>query len=339
MTDIVHIVDNIIPTIQYNLCLARKANGAQCGYAKKVGDFCGTHAKQTNPLRIDMPLPEKKRRVTKKKINNDPILELGRRYQAPITKFQAVFRGWYLRKINTLRGQGYKYPSKCNNEEDVYTFEPIREIHPNDFFSITDPDGFIYGFHIETIYKYITIKKGEPITNPYNKNLITNETINNIEKVYRYCKRAGIKNEIQNCLPQDSAFLLRNRVLQVFQKMDDLNNYTDINWFYTLDHRQTLKLVFNIKDLFEYRMELQNAKKYKIVRGGLIFIKSSTYYKNLPFEKLRYEIIQEFDRLVSEGETRDDRYLGSLIILSAFVELVPSCALAYPWLVQGTFGY
>ena len=118
-----------------------------------------------------------------------------------------------------------------------------------------------------------------------------------------------------------------------------LNNYTDIEWFLGLTHIHLLKLLLSIKDLFEYRMELSPTKKYNILKNGHIFIKNSSFYKHLTFNALRNELIDEFDRLVTEGQTRDDKYLGSLIILSGIVELVPNCALAYPWLIQGTFGY
>ena len=63
------------------------------------------------------------------------------------------------------------------------------------------------------------------------------------------------------------------------------------------------------------------------------------FYKHLTFQNLRTTMIEEFSRLITEGETRDDQYLGSLIILTALTELVPSCAQAYPWLVQGSFDH
>jgi hypothetical protein len=119
--------------------------------------------------------------------------------------------------------------------------------------------------------------------------------------------------------------------------MDELNNYTDINWFMNLTNLELIRLVYLIKDLFDYRMELSVLKKSKIVRMGTVFYKDSHHYKHVSFSHLRNEIIDELNRLVSEGETRDDRYLGSLIILSGLVELDENCATAYPWLVQGTF--
>jgi hypothetical protein len=341
-----HILSTENLVINYTHCMARKADKSQCTHRKKNGDYCGLHTNKLNIIRIDEELPNIKKRNYQKKINkleapnihNSISLECYQRNIPSIIKIQALFRGSLVRLANKLRGPGYMNRSICNNTEDIYLFESLNEIHPNDFMTIKDKDSFIYGFHIESIYKYIQLNKDkERINNPYNKNIFDNKIVYEIEKLYNLCKILGIHNTINNILPIDAQFVLRNKVVSVFQKMDELNNYTDIEWFMTLTNLELVRLTFLVKDLFDYRMELSSIKKKKIVKIGNVFIRDSHYYKHLPFDKLRLEIIEEFDKLVSEGETRDDKYLGSLIILSGVVELVPNCALAYPWLIQGTF--
>jgi hypothetical protein len=336
-------VENIV--INYAHCMARKADKTQCTHRKKNGDYCGLHTNKPNIIRIDEQLPDKKKRNYQKKnktdltSNDNPIsLELFKRNVKYIVKIQSIFRGWLVRSANKLRGPGYMNRSLCNNTEDIYLFENLKEIHPDDFITIQDNDGFIYGFHIESIYKYIQLnKEKERINNPYNKNIFDNKIIYGIEKLYKLCKILGIRNTINNILPCDPKFILRNKVISVFQKMDELNNYTDIEWFMTLTNLELVRLTFLVRDLFDYRMDLTSIKKKKIVKSGIVFMRDSHFYKHLSFDKLRLEIIDEFDKLVSEGESRDDKYLGSLIILSGLVELVPNCAIAYPWLMQGTF--
>lgn len=357
MTDIiqqpVHIiqVDNPITEINYQLCMARKANKSQCSHRKKFGDYCGVHYNKPDIQRIDLPIPEKKK-GRKNQVNKDTIIntikdndksfkysvELGARNIDKIILIQRVYRGWIVRHFNKLRGPALFNRSLCNNADDIYLFEPIKNIHINDFFSLNDKDGFIYGFHIESIYNYIESNRDkDQITNPYNKNPIGPQVLADIENLYRHCKTLGFHDKITNELPTDEKFVIRNKVLTVFQQMDKLNNYTDIEWFMGLTHIQLLKLLANIKDLFEYRLQLSGSKKYKIVKNGQIFIKANSIYKHMQFQLLRHTIIDEFSRLINEGETRDDQYLGSLIILTGLVELVPSCAQAYPWLVQGSF--
>jgi hypothetical protein len=339
-TDSVHILDNNTddPTINYMCCMARKADKTQCTHTKKIGEYCGMHYNKSNIIRIDEPIMNKPKRVYIKKTRIiNKTIKSNRNVNSVIT-IQSWFRGCLVRMANRLRGPGFYNPSLCNNTEDIYLFEDINKIHPDDIFTMKDKDGFIYGFHIESIYKYVDINRDkENITNPYNKTVIPYETIMTIEKLYRYCKIIGFHNKIQNILPIDPKFLLRNKVIRVFQKMDELNNYTDIEWFMNLTNMELIKLIYGIKDLFDYRLELTNTKKRQIIKSGVVFYKDNNYYKYQPFDKLREEIIDEFDKLVSEGETKDERYLGSLIILSGLVERDNNCATAYPWLLQGSF--
>jgi len=348
--ELVHIVDDNIPLpppqqlvgFNINCCMARKSDGTQCGHKKKMGDFCGVHIKKINVLRINEPLIKKIKkecktlRIRATVINCSPQLK---NEQSAATAIQSAFRGWIVRKMNKLRGPGFANTSLCNNAEDIYLLESLSEIHPDDIFTMKDKDGFIYGFHIESIYKYV-IESGRTkgqITNPYNKSVITNDTVLDIKKLYRLCRIKGVRNTIENILPNDPKFVFRNKVITVFQKMDELNNYTDIDWFMNLTGIELIRLVYLIKDLFDYRMELSPIKKNKLIKAGCVFYRDNNYYKHLSFSHLRNEIIDELNRLVSEGETRDDCYLGSLIILSGLVELDQNCADAYPWLVQGTF--
>jgi hypothetical protein len=347
MTDVVielvHIVDDNMPTIfNINSCMARKSDGTQCGHKKKMGDYCGVHLKKIHVLRIDEPIIKKikkERKTNRKRIVDCSTQLKNTQGSSAATRIQSAFRGWIVRKSNQLRGPGFANVSLCNNAEDIYLLESLSEIHPDDIFTMKDKDGFIYGFHIESIYKYVVESnrvKGQ-ITNPYNKSVITNDTVQDIKKLYRLCRIKGVRNTIENILPNDAKFVFRNKVITVFQKMDELNNYTDIDWFMNLTNIELIRLVYLIKDLFDYRMELSTIKKSKIIKAGCVFYRDNNYYKHLSFSNLRNEIIDELNRLVSEGETRDDCYLGSLIILSGLVELDQNCADAYPWLVQGTF--
>lgn len=95
------------------------------------------------------------------------------------SKIQRIFRGYIVRYSIILRGCGFKNRSNCVNETDFYTLEPLIEI-PNEFFySYTDSNNFSYGFNIQSLITMIR-KQGKTIMNPYNRELINPEIINNI---------------------------------------------------------------------------------------------------------------------------------------------------------------
>ena len=155
--------------------------------------------------------------------------------------------------------------------------------------------------------------------------------------LYAYSKsQVGFKN-IENELPNTPDFIIKSKVLKVFQKMDELNNYTDIDWFLKLTHMELLKFIHLLRDLWIYRMELTDKNRLSITETGFIFNKGPEYYKRIKFHDLRIEILDELEKLVFQGKTRDDQYLGSLVILSGLVDISNKCAIAYPWLVQSSF--
>lgn len=340
---------NQINEINHLHCMARKSDHKQCTNSKKIGDFCKIHSEKQNIVRIDEPLTIKAKRQYNKKVPiitnssdiNNKVVYNDEIYLRSIDKINRIKFAWRFhiyRKYNLLRGPALWKRELCNNKEDMYTTDSIETICPIYFFSLLDNDNFIYGFHIETIYKYIEANSNKKeINNPYNNKPISNTIINHIKMLYAYSKsQVGFKN-IENELPNTPDFIIKSKVLKVFQKMDELNNYTDIDWFLKLTHMELLKFIHLLRDLWIYRMELTDKNRLSITETGFIFNKGPEYYKRIKFHDLRIEILDELEKLVFQGKTRDDQYLGSLVILSGLVDISNKCAIAYPWLVQSSF--
>jgi hypothetical protein len=99
----------------------------------------------------------------------DRILSFFRKTKAVI-HIQKHFRGNLVRLSRRLRGEAYNDVSKCVNECDFYTLEPLSEISKIQFFSYTDEKGFVYGFDIISLITLL--KKTSKIINPYNREQI-----------------------------------------------------------------------------------------------------------------------------------------------------------------------
>lgn len=330
-------MENNEPMISIGNCMARTPKNTQCAFKKKFGDFCGKHNKD-NISRIDepVPVPVKLKRKKKTVVVKDIEHRLSLHYSA--IKIQSLFKAWLLRRYNKMRGLALFNRRLCVNDTDVYLLDDITTIYPTDFFSMLDADGFVYGFHIETIYKHIDMNKDKPIiNNPYNQNPLTTLIVHNVRTLHSYCLKRGFINKIENDIPNEELYAVRNKTVSIFQKMDQLNNYTNIDWFMELSHHNLFRLLYNVKDLYEYRMNLDSIRKMELMPEGRIFNKPRFIYKQMSFERLQHEILDEFNILVSFSENRDDRYLGCLIILTGLVDISPNCALEYPWIVQGNF--
>lgn len=111
----------------------------------------------------------------------DRILSFFRQTTAVIC-IQSRFRGNIVRIQRRLRGIGYRNTSKCVNECDFYTLEPLSEIEPTVFFSYSDAKEFVYGFDM---FSLITLlKKTGKIINPYNREQISYEVCTSLLHVY-----------------------------------------------------------------------------------------------------------------------------------------------------------
>jgi len=369
------------PISDPHICVARKADGRRCVNSVFVvgEEYCGVHRKQKKINRIDQPFTIRRRvkkvaevakasgdkasgdKASGDKASGDKASEAlqdkaDNEYSKDIKNscaeiLQASIWRTVVQKANRMRGLGFYNRNACNNRQDMFLFDSIEDIHPVDFYSVTDASGFTYGFHIETMYQYIsktigitspTVTSGfkpELFLNPYTKTPFGRKVFNEFKNLY--C--------LYRILTKDRSFLqdapsilspeqhMSHTLTRVFQKMDELNNYTNTEWFLQMNRAKLIKFIYGVRELFEYRMDLPFARRLQVVSTGRVFALPVSRYTAMNDTDLRLCILAECEKLVSEGRTKDDRYLGSLVILTALTELVPKCAEAYPWLLQATF--
>lgn len=102
-------------------------------------------------------------------------------------KIQKIFKGYIVRKSFALRGDGFKNRKLCVNENDFYSMEPLHEIPFEYFVSFNSNDNkFVYGCNIISLIHLIQNKSA--IKNPYNRETIKIEVIQNIVKLYNVIK-------------------------------------------------------------------------------------------------------------------------------------------------------
>lgn len=102
-------------------------------------------------------------------------------------RIQSVFRRHLVLYGKRLRGEGYPDCSKCVNDTDFYTLDPLKEIPDERFFSFQDEKNFIYGFDILSLIfmiKSTSLPQKVNILNPYNREKFSNNTLKNIISFY-----------------------------------------------------------------------------------------------------------------------------------------------------------
>ena len=256
-----------------------------------------------------------------------------------ITQIQALFKARKLRRDISLYGIGVIDHNICNNRDDFYTFEPIDEITKEYFFSYKDIDGFVYGFDIRSFQKLLDTKS----TNPYTRAEIPEYAINSFNNRVKYMVKYNIilnAFEHEKITPSQK---FKNKVVAVFQKIDELDTIaggTDVNWFLNMDFKDLKNYYKLLEDIWNYRANLTHAAKLKIVPQDDMFPTSMNYILNLTpsnENKLRTYVLNEIDKMVSSTEDVSQRTTGAYYVLTAFAEMIPSCAQSLPWLVQDGF--
>jgi hypothetical protein len=259
-----------------------------------------------------------------------------------IIKIQKIFRGVLQRNFNFFHGPAYKNKKLCTNNTDFITMEELNDIKLNQFFSYKDNDNFIYGFDMASIYSLIKNNKDsyKNIQNPYNRNLIPNYVIKNIKNIIRLGKilkkEINLEIEDDNCEISDEKNI-ELRALTLFQNIDALGNYSNPQWFLSLNRIQLLKFMRELIDIWNYRAQLSIEIKQNICppNGDPFRNLSGTYmYTEQNLNNIKKVILEVLEKLVNNGIDRDSQSLGAYYVLGSLTLVNENAASSLPWLFQ-----
>lgn len=95
-----------------------------------------------------------------------------------------------------------------------------------------------------------------------------------------------------------------------------------------------------MEDLWNYRLNLNHSQKLKYVSDGKLFTISVSKFSKLSSKFKASEILlNEFNRLVSEGQTESDRATACQWILSGLTLVNLDARNSLPWLFQSANVY
>lgn len=327
-----------------NICCSiksKKEHNVRCSHPTvHSSEYCGIHINSKTLVRFvgGFGGPSLKVEIPKEKPVQEVVIDKNKKQRHSVnesesekrasTRIQSVFRGWDIRRR-----------SKPNNVEDCGTLERLLEIPIEYYIQYQDAtDNLWYGFDIRTLESILESK--HPV-NPYNtKDLKSNEKL-----MACYSHKKSFLLENNRKMSHDSPKLTEEQrfsqfAIRVFQKFDELGQYTDTEWFTTLSLEQLKQFYHLANDMFDYRAQLTNEMKKNIVKNGLIFhnFKSTiSKFRIIHTRILQVEILCEMERVIDEAVDKEFKILGMNLILSALVEVSHRASLALPHLVQSTF--
>ena len=300
-------------------CLSRKAAKGD-GYHiqcpnKKKGDspYCGKHLLSKNDYVPSL-------------INNVPkVIEING--PEPIIVFKV--------EDKHVDMSGYQ------NRTDFFNLESIEDIPKQFLFDLLE-DGNRYAFDIRTLYDYYSsCNKLEAFKNPYTHVDIPKEKIDAIRLTYKRLLNKGVElKNYKEDIHFDPEKKLEWRSLDLFQKINELGHYSDYNWFWELGIPELKKMYFGLEDLWNYRIFFSKVQKQRILPNYIPFqLYSVAQYNTIADLTLaRTVILDEMEKFVtlgmSEGKNgNDNKYTGSILVLTALVEVSKQARDVLPHLV------
>jgi hypothetical protein len=256
-----------------------------------------------------------------------------------IIKIQKNFRRFIVKKYNALHGPASINRKLCNNSYDFITMEPVEEIIFYQFLSYKDEDGFIYGFDITSLHN-LYLKSSKEMRNPYNRNLFPESVIKVIKSMLRLSKILKIhinlhfEDDSQNVSSEKAIEL---RALALFQNIDSLGNYSNPQWFLSLNRNQIIKFVRELSDIWNYRAQLSQETKRSICPpNGDPFRNLSMPYVHTEVNlfNVKKVVLEVLEKFVNSGSDKDSKSLGAYYVLGCLTLVNQEAATSLPWLFQ-----
>lgn len=254
-----------------------------------------------------------------------------------VIKIQRMVRRFIILKYNRLKGPGLITRNRCINDSDFFSMESMKDISYANFFSFKGHDNNIWGFDTISLYT-LFLKNNNEVINPYNREKLNNNILQNIITVNRLSKilKLEVTMELEdNLIELSEKKKTELRILDVFMKIDELGNYTNKDWFYKLNKNQLIRFIRELLDIWSYRAQLTNAVKKQICPpyGNIINININNLdifdYNRL--QKIGIDIIE---KMVKSGVNTDSKSIGAYYVLTALTLVNKEAAISMPWLYE-----
>ena len=266
-------------------------------------------------------------------------------FSSYIIKIQKIFRGIVARKYKLLHGPAAINRKLCTNTDDFVTMEPVEEINYHQFISYRDEDGFIYGFDIISLHNlFLKSPDIESIRNPYNRNLIPESVIKTIKSIIKLSRILKIHVNLHyeddtESIPIEK--MIELRALSLFQNIDALGNYSNSQWFLSLNRNQIIRFLRELADIWNYRAQITPETKRNICPpSGDPFRNLNMHYIHTEqnMTNVKKVVLEVLEKIVNGGVDRDSKALGACYVLGSLTLVNQEAATSIPWLFQ-SFGY
>jgi hypothetical protein len=265
-------------------------------------------------------------------------------------KIQKNGRNYLSKKYINRHGPAYLKRDLCVNAIDFLTMDDVKNIIPTQFFSYNDKDNFIYGFDAVSFYNLIKKSGTNVILNPFTKSQIPSKVIHKFKQMIFLSDLLNIPINLK--IDEEETTLAiktsANEAIALFQYIDQLGNYTNVNWFTNLSKNELLNLIMELFEIWNYRADLSYSAKIKICNpsgnpfysenffNGQTIIQYLTLMTDI--EQVRLEVLEILSKFVKKGLNDEYKKIGAHFVLGALTLVSRDAENSLPWLYE-SFSY
>lgn len=255
---------------------------------------------------------------------------------------QKAIRSFMIRKYIQAKGPACFKRSICVNDSDFFTMERVLDIEFEQFISFKDKDSMVYGFDILSLHNLLS-KGAKPAKNPYNRNELPKELTDNMDFLFKfshiYFKKIDVR--IDEPVLLDKTKHLELNCITLFQEINNLGNYADHLWLWSLSKNKLVKFIRDLADIWSYRANLSYEMK-KIIcppRGDPGLGISVYAIQSMDLNKLRKISMTIIESMILSASDETNRALGANYVLCALTLVNDDASSSLPWLYQSVSQY
>tara|TARA_B110000967_G_scaffold173764_1_gene185581 strand:- start:229 stop:1254 length:1026 start_codon:yes stop_codon:yes gene_type:complete len=238
-----------------------------------------------------------------------------------IILIQSRYRGKIIRKINIKM--------KCNNEDDFYTFDKLRDL-PRKYFYSYEEGGIRWGFDIRSLDKLIQMG----FNNPYTTEPVPQLIVDDIKRCIVNLKLDPEYEDLTDTIIRDRGETIKQKTVDLFSFIEQSGYTCHVEWFTSLSVRRLKELYKQLEDLWNFRSQLSQAMKCNICPPN------ADIFNTPMIEVMNYNSKEDLQELIlrevikfSNANTDSDRKLGFMYFLIAFGMVSQPCYIAHiEWL-------
>ena len=328
-------------------------NQNKCSGKVKYGDYCYKHRREYLIL-DDCIIPERFTGLSKDYLKNDlvkyhrqkmrrtSIISYKDKLFDEIKAHITSLNGYYddniklneIIKIQSLaRGNMTRLKIRsqnCNNDEDFYTYDLLKDIPSKYFYSYVDDKDIRWGFDIRSLDKLFQM--GFP--NPYTTEIVPENIKNDVKHKISILKKDPTYEDLTDTIERDRKDAIKQKVVDLFSFIEQSGYTCHIEWFTLLSIRRLKELYKQLEDIWNYRSQLSHEMKCNICPPN------ADIFKTPMIEVMKYNNREDLQELIlhevmkfTQANTDSDRKLGFMYFLIAFGFVSHQCYHAHiEWL-------